>query len=103
MRFCDLIYILPPIILLCTANYPIHKHLLRRGAGATSVAACSTCLEGTYSNGTGAHMYLVLEMHEMFRDLNTDLKLDPNTAGLGWMIFIYNLHAHHRPELYCIF
>ena len=43
---------------MCTASYPIHKHLLRRGAGATSVAACSTCLEGTYSNGTGAYMYL---------------------------------------------
>ena len=54
--------------------------MLGRGAGATSVAACSTCLAGTYSNGTGAHMF---EMHEMLRALNTDLKLDPNTAGLG--------------------
>ena len=58
MKFVIWKYILPLIILFCTACYPIHKHVLRRGAGATSVAACSACLEGTYSNGTGAHMYL---------------------------------------------
>ena len=57
MRLCDLKYFLPPLILIFTASYYIHKRLLRRGAGATSVAACSTCLEGTYSNGTGAQVY----------------------------------------------
>ena len=80
MMFCDLKYILPPIIWICTASYPIHKYLLGRGAGATSIATCSSCLAGTYSNGTGAQMF---EMHEMLRALNTDLKLDLNTAGLG--------------------